>query len=255
MPQAPDKPFFELDLDAIHARSSAEVLRTLEEAEQRVREAEQARELAIRERDAAEDALAERTRERDESDAARKQLAIEKRALENETEVLLKRISELATKLAMSEDTDRQLALSLEMSKLQRRLDDRNKTLFGSRSERRRRSDKEGQQQGKKKRTRSGPRPQPKLQRSTQLHLLTDEQRSSGCDKCSGDLEPMENQFEDSERITAERVRYKVRVQRQQKYRCTECKHLITAPKPKSFMPGGRYTEEFAVQVAVDKYV
>ena len=256
MPLPPDEPLFELDLDAIHARSTVDVLRTLEEAERRVRAAERARDLAIRERNAADEALAERTRERDDSDAARKQLAMENRALENEAEVLLKRISELATKLAAAEDTDRQLALSLEMSKIQRRLDERNKALFGSRSERRRRSGQDGKQKKKrKKRTRSGPRPQPRLERSVQLHLLDETQRSGGCDKCSGDLEPMQDQFEDSERIDVKRVRYEVRVQRQQKYRCAECKHIVTASKPKSFMPGGRYTEEFAVQVAVDKHV
>ncbi len=255
MPQPPDEPLFELDLDAIHARTTVDVLRTLEEAERRIREAERARDLALRERDAARQAQTEALRERDDSDAARKQLALEKRALENEAEVLLKRISELATLLAAAEDTDRQLALSLEMSKIQRRLDDRNKALFGSRSERRRRSERDGKKKKRKKRTHSGPRPQPKLQRSVQLHLLDEAQCSGGCDKCSGDLEPMQNQFEDSERIDVKRVRYEVRVQRQQKYRCAECKHIVTAPKPDSFMPGGRYTEEFAVQVAVDKHV
>ncbi len=253
----------ELDVDAIHVRSTASVIDALEAAEHRIREAERARDAAIRERDAlarehdaTTQALAARTKERDDSDAARKQLAMEKRALENETEVLLKRLSELTTKLAAAEDTDRQLALSLEMSKLQRRLDERNKALFGSRSERRPRSSEDGQKKKKKrkKRTRSGPTPQPKLERSVQLHLLSEEQCSGGCDKCSGDFEPMEGQFEDSERITVKRVRYEVRVDRQQKYRCKVCKHIVTAPKPKSFMPGGRYTEEFAVKVAVDKY-
>ncbi len=253
----------ELDVDAIHVRSTASVIDALEAAEHRIREAERARDAAIRERDAlarehdaTTQALAARTKERDDSDAARKQLAMEKRALENETEVLLKRLSELTTKLAAAEDTDRQLALSLEMSKLQRRLDERNKALFGSRSERRPRSSEDGQKKKKrKKRTRSGPTPQPKLERSVQLHLLSEEQCSGGCDKCSGDFEPMEGQFEDSERITVKRVRYEVRVDRQQKYRCKICKHIVTAPKPKSFMPGGRYTEEFAVKVAVDKHV
>ena len=266
----------ELDVDAIHARSAASVIDALDAAERRIREAERTRDAAIRERDilarehdalarehdalacehdATTQALAERTKERDDSDAARKQLAMEKRALENETEVLLKRISELTIKLAATEDTDRQLALSLEMSKLQRRLDERNKALYGSRSERRPRSSEDGKKKKRKKRTRSGPRPQPKLERSVQLHLLTSEQCSGGCDKCIGDLEPMKDQFEVSKRITVERVRYMVLEQRQQKYRCTECKHIVTAPKPDSFMPGGRYTEEFAVKVAVDKHV
>ncbi len=169
-----------LNVDAIHARSAASLADALEAAERRIREAERARDAAIRERDvlarehdATTQALAERTAERDESDAARKQLAMEKRALENETEVLLKRISELTIKLAATEDTDRQLALSLEMSKLQRRLDERNKALFGSRSERRPRSSEDGKKKKKrKKRSRSGPRSQPKLERSVQFHLV-----------------------------------------------------------------------------------
>jgi len=264
MPEATADLRLELDMDAIHTRSAASVTDALEAAERRIREAERARDAAIRERDilacehdATTQALAERTKERDDSDVARKQLAMEKRALENETEVLLKRLSELTIKLADTEDTDRQLALSLEMSKLQRRLDERNKALYGSRSERRGRpgEDKKKKKKKRKKRTRSGPRPQPKLERSVQLHLLASEQCSGGCDKCSGDLEPMKDQFEASERITVERVRYEVLEQRQQKYRCTSCKHIVTAPKPKSFMPGGRYTEEFAVKVAVDKHV
>ncbi len=271
-------------MDAIHARSVAGFASALEDAERRVREAERARDAAIRERDAlagerdalagerdalagerdvTAQALAERTKERDDSDAARRQLALEKKALENETELLLQRVAELTKKLADATDTDRQLALSLEIKRLQRRLDDRNEALFGTSSERRGHEgeddepsgDEEQKKKGKKKAKRRGPRPQPKLKRTPQLHLIDDEELEGGCDMCSGDLGLMEGQTEDSDKITARRPVYEIIVVKKQKYRCEDCKHIVTAPGPKPFMPGGRYTEDFAVQVAIDKYV
>jgi len=128
--------------------------------------------------------------------------------------------------------------------------------LFGRRSERRevKKEDEERQAKKKKKAKRRGVRPQPKLPMKEKLHSLDAAELEGGCEKCGGDLEIWKGQFEESERITARRVVYEILVDKQQKYHCTSCKHIVTAPKPESFMPGGRYTEDLAVKVAVDKY-
>lgn len=41
---------------------------------------------------------------------------------------------------------------------------------------------------------------------------------------------------------------------RQQKYRCSCNANVVTAPGPQKLIPGGRYTVEFAAEVAVGKY-
>ena len=128
-------------------------------------------------------------------------------------------------------------------------------------SERRGHDDKDeqprddGKKKEKKKARRKGARPQPDLPRPTQLHLLEEVETQGGCDICGGGLKQMDGQFEQSERITVKRTVYEIIVKKKQKYRCKNCKYIITAPGPKTFMPGGRYTKDFAVQVAVDKYL
>ncbi|MBT7302502.1 MAG: transposase, partial [Victivallales bacterium] len=49
-------------------------------------------------------------------------------------------------------------------------------------------------------------------------------------------------------------VLYEVQQHEQMAYGCEVCDHKDLALKPTGFIPGGRYTEEFAAQVVVDKY-
>ncbi len=75
------------------------------------------------------------------------------------------------------------------------------------------------------------------------------------CPSCGGELAPMKDQFETSEMIDVVEVSYRVVKVKQQKYvcRCGGC--VETAPGPERATPGGRYSLDFAVKVAIDKYL
>jgi transposase len=75
------------------------------------------------------------------------------------------------------------------------------------------------------------------------------------CPSCGGDLAPMKEQFETSEMIDVVEVSYRVVRVKQQKYACKCGGCVETAPGPERATPGGRYSLDFAVKVAIDKYL
>jgi transposase len=75
------------------------------------------------------------------------------------------------------------------------------------------------------------------------------------CPSCGGKLSPMKEQFETSEMIDVVEVSYRVVKVKQQKYACRCGGCVETAPGPERATPGGRYSLDFAVKVAVDKYL
>lgn len=251
-------PDLQLDVEAIHARSSGDLSIALSLANQRVLEAEQALAEAERARLGAEQAQAELQVEVSQLSAAKKALWTEKKALTNENDLLLKRLAQLADQLAEATGRDRQLVLTAEISKLQRQLDDRNRSLYGTSSERRLPSDgsKRPDDKKKKKRKRSGSRrtEQKQLPLVPVHHQLTPEQAEGACKECHGDLTEMAGQTEDSEEVDVQRTRYVLKTHHRHKYRCTCCGWITTAPGPTKLVAGGRYSPAFAVQVAVDKY-
>lgn len=64
----------------------------------------------------------------------------------------------------------------------------------------------------------------------------------------------MAGQTQDSEQITLIERKVVRTLHRRQKYRCGCCGHVDTALGPAPLVPGGRYTPDLAVTVAVDKY-
>ncbi|WP_456481204.1 IS66 family transposase, partial [Oceanithermus sp.] len=260
-------PRFQLDVDAIRRRSQQDIADALAEAERRVREAERARQEAERARQETEraraqlaDELAEISADRNALLRNREAIWKEKKALENEVEVLFKRISELTRQLAEATREDLQERFALELKTLQRRLDDRNRTLYGTRSERRGRpedADADDKPARKRRRKRSGSRrtAQPKLPIHKVAHRLGPEQRAGACELCHGDLDEMKGQVESSEEITVQRTRYEMHVHECQKYRCQDCGWITTAPGPDKLVVGGRYSPEFAAHSVVAKYV
>ena len=72
---------------------------------------------------------------------------------------------------------------------------------------------------------------------------------------CQGRLDPMGEQSEDSEEITVIEASYQVVTHRRQKYRCSCNASVVTVPGPVKLTPGGRYSLEFAVHVAEQKYL
>jgi transposase len=110
-----------------------------------------------------------------------------------------------------------------------------------------------GKRKPKKPRDKSGPTEQPKLPVVEQLFELDDADKT--CPSCGGELSPMKDQFETSEMIDVVEVSYRVVKVKQQKYSCKCGGCVETALGPERAVPGGRYSLDFAVKVAVDKYL
>ena len=249
---------FEFNVAAIHARAAAELASTLRLAEQRAHTAEQARSAAEQ---AHQSARAEIERLQDElraAEASKRALWAERQALANENDLLMERIGELVRQLSAATSRDLQLQLALEISTLQRRLDERNRSLYGTSSERRPQAEADGAKEGKRPRPRkqTGAKRtvQPQLPIREVHHRLTPEQAAKGCRECRGDLVEMAVATEDSEEVDIQRVRYELRQHRCHKYRCSCCGWITAAPGPDKLVDGGRYSIAFAAQVAVDKY-
>ena len=97
-----------------------------------------------------------------------------------------------------------------------------------------------------------GPRPQERLPVVEQVHELPEMQRD--CASCGGTLEPLAKQYEEAEEVTVTERSYTLVLHRRQKYRCRCNGNVTTAPGPLKLIPGGRYSLDFAVHVAVQKY-
>jgi transposase len=105
----------------------------------------------------------------------------------------------------------------------------------------------------RKARTKFGRTEQPSLPIVEQTFELDGADKT--CPSCGGVLEPMKGQFETSEMIDVVEVSYRVVCVQQQKYACTCGGCIETAPGPERATPGGRYSLDFAIKVAVDKYL
>jgi len=269
-------PRFQFNVDAVRARSQGELASALLQAEERLHAAEQARLEAERSRLEAErsrleaeqdharlaQAFAEVSADRDALVHAKERLWKENKARDNEIEVLYKRISELVQQLSEATQVDLQQQFTLEIRRLQHRLDDRNQSLYGTSSERRGRPATEDDPPTEetvakpRRRKRSGSRrtSQPQLPIVPVPHTLSAEDQAGGCKACQGDLAEMTGQTEDHEQITVARVVYQLQLHQCQKYRCVDCGWIGTAPGPDKLIAGGRYSPEFVVHSAVLKY-
>lgn len=105
----------------------------------------------------------------------------------------------------------------------------------------------------RKKREHFGSKEQPRLPIEERVFELDTADRA--CPSCGGALQPMAGQFEESEMIDFVEVSYRVVKVKQQKYvcRCGGC--VETAIGPERAIRGGRYSLNFAVKVALDKYL
>ncbi|HET9958923.1 MAG TPA: IS66 family transposase [Polyangiaceae bacterium] len=98
-----------------------------------------------------------------------------------------------------------------------------------------------------------GRREQSKLPRITKRHELVD--ADCACKVCGGRLEKFGDQADRSTEIHVIR-RVFVNVEHvQQKYRCPNNCGIETAPGPRKLFPRARYSIDFAIEVAVQKYL
>ncbi|MCI0657271.1 MAG: IS66 family transposase, partial [Acidobacteria bacterium] len=170
--------------------------------------------------------------------------------LERENQSLLDRLRQLTEEIAELKGQDVP-AVQRELELLQELLAQRERALFSESSERRPRPDEvpmpRAPQRG------HGPKAQPALPLVEQVHELPAEERH--CGVCGGELSEMTGQAEESEEITVIERQFQIVKHLRKKYRCTCNGFLATAPAPPKLQPGSRYSPEFAVAVAVGKYL
>lgn len=170
--------------------------------------------------------------------------------LEADNRHLLTRISRLSAELAKHGSNQGQLEIELKL--LQEQLERRTQALFGRSSEKQPREPEEKKPQEKKPQTGHGPREQLSLPVVEQVHDLDEPDKI--CPKCGGVLDALEDQFEESEEIDVIQRVYVIRKHKRKKYvcRCGAC--VETALGPDKLIPGGRYSIDFALDVAISKY-
>ena len=170
--------------------------------------------------------------------------------LEKENVRLHKQISELIHENARLKGVDAAEQLSLKLKKLEEQMSAMQLRLYGASSEKRGKGETG---KSKERQTGHGPRKQPELPIVEQTHEIPIEERV--CDVCKGALEEWEGQFEESEEITVVERRFEIRKIKRKKYRCRCGECIKTAPGPLKLMSKGRYSLEFAVEVAIQKYL
>lgn len=172
--------------------------------------------------------------------------------LEKENARLHERLEHLARENAALRGEAGSKQLALELSQLQERMALLQHQLYGRSSEQRPTPDKPPAPI-KKKAVGHGPRPQLHLPQVDVLHELQDADQV--CPLCGCKLCSWSEQSEDSEEITVVERRFELHVHRRKKYRCQQGCAPVTAPGPAKLIQGGRYALEFAVHVAVQKYL
>jgi transposase len=103
-----------------------------------------------------------------------------------------------------------------------------------------------------------GPKAQPQLPHVEMGHVLHEADRT--CPACGGTLREMTGQTEDSEEVTVVERQFVILQHRRQKYRCACNGWVETAPGPLRLAArpdarGRRYSADFAVEVAIGKYL
>ncbi|OJT20553.1 hypothetical protein BO221_31675 [Archangium sp. Cb G35] len=174
--------------------------------------------------------------------------------LEAENKRLVARVVELTRKLMSAQGKDAE-ELQLRLQELERQLAQRTGELFGRSSEKRpQREQDEGKQAGPAEPAPGhGPRAQPTLPLLEQVYTL--EEPDKQCPKCGGALAEMKGCYEEAEEVDVVERRFVLRRHKRQKYRCGCGGCVETALGPPKLQAGGRYSVDFAVEVAVAKYL
>ncbi|MFQ5472711.1 MAG: IS66 family transposase [Dehalococcoidia bacterium] len=166
-----------------------------------------------------------------------------------ELDRLHRRLVELTQELARAKGTDTD-TLQLEIELLKEQLDNRTRELFASTSEKRSANGKADK--GSQPRHGHGPTEQLSLPIVEVIHPLDDADKI--CPKCGGELLEWNDQFEEAEEIDVVERSFRLIRHKRQKYRCQCGECIETALGPPKLIPGGRYSVDFAVSVAVAKY-
>ena len=178
-----------------------------------------------------------------------KQVAV---LLDKENARLHERLQDLTQELAQLKGEDAQQAIQLELEKLQAEIARLQKRLLGNPSERRPPAPGESSATVAA-RSGHGPREQAKLPLREQTHELGPQERT--CPVCEKQMDEWPGQYEEAEEITVVERRFELVRHRRKKYRCRCNASVRTAPAPAKLIAGGRYSVDFALAVAIDKYL
>jgi transposase len=170
--------------------------------------------------------------------------------LKKENDRLTERVERLTRELAAAKGVGTE-QLRLELEELHALLARRDQEIFGDSSEKRKHTC--GDSAAKRPAPGHGPTEQKQLAIIEQVHVLDDADRP--CPACGGHLVEMEGQFEESEEVTVVERHFVVTKHKRTKYRCRCNGHIETAPGPVKLQEGGRYSPDFAVEVAASKYL
>jgi len=141
--------------------------------------------------------------------------------------------------------------LALKLAQVERQHAAALKLAFGPTSERRPKEDKPKSQP--KPQTGHGPRAQPELPIEAVPHRF-DDISSVQCKLCGAQLDEWKDQFEQADEIEFVEPRVIIKRHQRQKYRCTCGACVITAPGPRKLFSKARYSINFALHVALQKY-
>ncbi len=169
--------------------------------------------------------------------------------LQAENDRLLKRLQQLTAALAVAQGTDAQ-TLQLEIQLLTEQLDTRTRELFAPSSEQRAGNGTAAAARGP--RPGHGPTAQPALPLVEVIHRL--DAADTICPQCGGELREWTGQFETAEEVDVVERSFRLVRHKRQKYRCRCGACIDTALGPPKLIPGGRYSVDLAVAVAVAKY-
>ncbi len=175
--------------------------------------------------------------------------------LERENATLHAKVQTLTAELARLQGDPGSL-VQRELEFLKELLAQRERALFGASSERRPPAADDAAPPAPRRG--HGPTEQPRLPTVEVVHELAVPDQT--CPQCGGTLCEMPGQTEDAEEITVVERRFVLVTHRRKKYRC-RCNGCVeTAPGPlrltaRPDVRGGRYAPEFAVEVAIGKYL
>ncbi|MRG98184.1 IS66 family transposase [Polyangium spumosum] len=175
--------------------------------------------------------------------------------LERENQKLAKKIIELTAELLALKGGDPE-QLKLRIAELEQQIAQKNRLLFGEKSERRDGDEQDATPEPpappKPPQKGHGPKAQPSLPIVEVVHELDEADRV--CNSCGSALEVWEGQFEESEVVDVVPRRFELKKHKRQKYRCRCGGCVETAPAPVKLFEGARYSVDFAVEVATEKY-
>lgn len=165
--------------------------------------------------------------------------------LQLENDRLHKRLREMAGSDAAK--------LQLELDKLREQTARQQHALFGRSSEKQPGSeDAKTPKTASAPRTGHGPTTQAKLPIVEVVHTL--DEADMACPCCGGRLCEMSGQFEEADEVDVVERSFRIVKRKRQKYRCS-CGAIDTALGAPKHIVGGRYSLDFAVAVAVAKYL